>query len=53
LLLSKGYKIIHTVDLGHDTLDVLYFRTPQADTLNFRKLLAEGWPKEFLQPNNN
>lgn len=49
LLLSKGYKIIHTVDLGLDTLDVIYFRTPQADLLNFNKLLQDGWPASFLQ----
>jgi hypothetical protein len=49
LLFSKGYKIVNTMDLGQDTWDVLYYRTPKADLAHYDRLLKEGWPSWFVQ----
>lgn len=51
-MFSKGYKIFGTIELGNDTLDVIYKRTPQADLLKFSQVKQNGWPSNFDSSSN-
>jgi FkbM family methyltransferase len=52
LMFSKGYKLFAALDLGQDTIDVIYKRTHEADLLKYSSVLKDGWPSNF-DPKSN